>query len=63
MIVLGAAVRSMHPLAELAPRHASRVAIVSVANNLCYGLLADPDVIADLDILATAIEEETTAIL
>ena len=63
MSVLGAAVRSMHPLAELAPRHARRVAIVSVADNLCYGLLADPDVIADLDILANAIEEETTAIL
>jgi WS/DGAT C-terminal domain/Wax ester synthase/diacylglycerol acyltransferase catalytic domain len=61
--VLGAPVRSMHPLAELAPRHALRVAIVSVADNLCYGLLADPDVIADLDILAVAIEEETTAIL
>ncbi|HKR48067.1 MAG TPA: WS/DGAT domain-containing protein, partial [Pseudonocardiaceae bacterium] len=61
--VLGAPVRSMHPLAELAPRHALRVAVVSVADTLCYGLLADPDVIADLDILATAIEEEATAIL
>jgi len=61
--VLGAPVRSMHPLAELAPRHALRVAIVSVADTLCYGLLADPDVIADLDVLAIAIEREATAIL
>lgn len=53
----------MHSLVELAPRHALRVAVVSVADTLCYGLLADPDVIADLDILATAIKEETTTIL
>jgi diacylglycerol O-acyltransferase len=61
--ILGAPVRSMHPLAELAPRHALRIAVVSVADTLCYGLLADPEVIVDLDILATAVEEEATAIL
>ena len=60
--VLGAPVRSMHSLVELAPRHALRVAVVSVADTLCYGLLADPDVIADLGVLATAIEEEAAAL-
>ena len=60
--VLGAPVRSMHSLVELAPRHALRVAVVSVADTLCYGLLADPDVIADLDVLATAVEEEAATL-
>jgi WS/DGAT/MGAT family acyltransferase len=61
--ILGAPVRSMHSRVDLAPRHALRVAVVSVADTLCYGLLADPDVIADLHILAAAIEEEATALL
>jgi hypothetical protein len=60
--VAGAPVRSMHSLAELAPRHALRVAVVSLADTLCYGLLADPDVIDDLDVLATTIEQEATAL-
>ena len=60
--VLGAPVRSMHSLVELAPRHALRVAVVSVADTLCYGLLADPDVIADLDVLAAAIDEEAATL-
>jgi uncharacterized protein DUF1298/wax ester synthase-like acyl-CoA acyltransferase family protein len=60
--VLGAPVRSMHSLVELAPRHALRVAVTSVADTLCYGLLADPDVIADLDVLSAGIQEEATAL-
>jgi diacylglycerol O-acyltransferase len=60
--VLTAPVRSMHSLVELAPRHALRVAVVSVADTLCYGLLADPDVIADLDVLAAAIDEEAATL-
>ena len=60
--VLGAPVRSMHSLVELAPRHALCVAVVSVADTLCYGLLADPDVLADLDVLAAAIDEEAATL-
>src|SRR6185312_8967575 len=60
--VLGAPVPSMHSLVELAPRHALRVAVVSVADTLCYGLLADPDVIADLDVLAASIDEEAATL-
>ncbi len=60
--VLGAPVRSMHSLVEIGPRHALRVAVVSVADTLCYGLLAAPDVIADLDVLAAAIDEEAATL-
>src|SRR5262249_28142634 len=59
---LGARVRGSPSRGEPAPRHALRVAVVSVADTLCYGLLADPDVLADLDVLAAAIEEEAAAL-
>jgi hypothetical protein len=52
----------MHSLVELAPRHALRVAVVSVSDTFCYGLLADPDVIADLEVLAAAIDEEAATL-
>jgi diacylglycerol O-acyltransferase len=58
----GIPVRSLHSLVELAPRHALRVAVVSLADTLCFGLLADPDVIDDLAVLASAVEQEATAL-
>ena len=56
--VLGAPVGAVHPLVEVAQHHALRVAVLSVADRLGFGLVADPSVVADLDLLAEAVEHE-----
>jgi uncharacterized protein DUF1298/wax ester synthase-like acyl-CoA acyltransferase family protein len=54
--VLGAPVGAVHPLVEVAQHHALRVAVLSVADRLGFGLVADPSVVGDLDLLAEAVE-------
>jgi diacylglycerol O-acyltransferase len=61
--VLGARVDTVHTLAEAAQHHALRVAVVSVADRLCFGLLAAPAVIEDLDVLADAVEREAAQLV
>ncbi len=56
--VLGAPVETIHPLVEVAPHHALRVAAVSVADRLCVGFVADPAVVDDLELLASSVERE-----
>jgi hypothetical protein len=56
--VLGAPVHAMYPLAEVAPHHLLRVAVLSLADRLCVGLVADPAVVDDVAGLAAAIEQE-----
>jgi diacylglycerol O-acyltransferase / wax synthase len=56
--VLGARVDTIHSLAEVAQHHALRVAVIITADRLCVGLVADPAVIGDLDVLAGAVERE-----
>jgi uncharacterized protein DUF1298/wax ester synthase-like acyl-CoA acyltransferase family protein len=56
--VLGAPVGAVHPLVEVAQHHALRVAVLSVADRLGFGLVADPLVVGDLDLLAEAVEQE-----
>ena len=56
--ILGAPVHSLHTLAEIGEHHALRVAVLSYAGELCFGLCADPDVVHDLDGLARGIEAE-----
>jgi diacylglycerol O-acyltransferase / wax synthase len=58
MTILGAHVRSLHTLAEIGEHHALRVAVLSYAGELSFGLCADPDVVHDLDSLARGIEAE-----
>ena len=58
--VLGTPVGAVQPLAEVAQHHALRVAVLSVADRLGFGLVADPSVVADLDVLAAALEQEAT---
>ncbi len=60
--ILGAPVRSLHTLAEIGEHHALRVAVLSYAGELCFGLCADPDVVHDLDSLARGIEAEAAEI-
>ncbi|GAA1209869.1 wax ester/triacylglycerol synthase family O-acyltransferase [Pseudonocardia alaniniphila] len=61
--VLGAEVEAIHSIAEVGERHALRVAVVSVADRLCFGLCGDRGVIADLDVLAAAIDDEAVALV
>jgi hypothetical protein len=61
--VLGSPVEAVHSLVEVAQHHALRVAVVSVADRLCFGLLAAPAVIDDLDVLAGALEREAAELV
>jgi diacylglycerol O-acyltransferase len=61
--VLGARVDAVHSLAEVAQHHALRVGGVSVADRLCFGLVGDPAVTGDLNVLAGAVEPEATELL
>src|SRR5581483_11772343 len=61
--VLGARVREMYSLAEIAPRHALRVAIISASGTLFFGLCADRDAVRDLDLLADGIKRALEELL
>jgi diacylglycerol O-acyltransferase / wax synthase len=56
--VLGAPLLELHSLAEIAHRHALRVAIVSASGRISFGLCADPDAIDGIDLVAHGIERE-----
>jgi diacylglycerol O-acyltransferase / wax synthase len=61
--VLGARVREMYSLAEIAPRHALRVAVVSASGTLFFGLCADREAVHDLDLLADGIKRSVEELL
>lgn len=61
--VLGCRVRELYTLAEIAPRHALRVAVASAAGSLFFGLCADRDVVEDLHVLADGIERSADELL
>ena len=61
--VLGAPVRSLHSIAEVGRRHGLRVAVVSYADELCFGICADPSIADDLDAMATGIAIEAEALI
>lgn len=51
-------VRTLHSLAEIGERHALRVAVTSFEQRLCFGLLADPELVPEVRAIAAAIERE-----
>jgi diacylglycerol O-acyltransferase / wax synthase len=61
--VLEAPVRSIHSIAEVGERHALRVAVVSLAGALYFGLLADPAIVDDLEAMAEGVEAEAAALV
>jgi WS/DGAT C-terminal domain len=61
--VLGAPVRALYSIAEIRERHGLRVAVVSMADELHFGLCADPAIVGDLEPIVTGILAETSALL
>jgi hypothetical protein len=61
--VLGSRIREMYSLAEIAPRHALRLAVISAAGSLFFGFCADRDAVPDLEVLAEGIERSADELL
>lgn len=61
--VLGAPVRSVHSLAEIREHHALRIAVVSLAGWLHFGVTADPTLVSDLPALAAGLQAEAAALV
>jgi WS/DGAT/MGAT family acyltransferase len=60
--VLGEPVRAMYSLGEIGEQHALRVAVVSLAGTLNFGLVADPTLLPDVDQLAGDLQAEAAAL-
>jgi hypothetical protein len=56
--VLRVPVRALYSIAEIGERHALRIAVVSLAGTVRFGLCADPTLLPDVEQLADAIEQE-----
>jgi hypothetical protein len=61
--VVGAPVLAIHDLADIAERHALRVAVVSYGDQLNFGLCADAVLVEDLPGLALAIRVEAQELI
>jgi len=61
-LVLGSPLLELHSLAEVAHRHALRVAVVSAVGRISFGLCADPDVVGGLGVIARGISGELDAL-
>lgn len=53
--LLGAPVRELYSLAEIAEHHALRIAVISASGTMFFGLCADGEVVNDLDVLARGV--------
>jgi diacylglycerol O-acyltransferase / wax synthase len=61
--VLGVPVEAVYSIAEIGERHALRVAVVSMAGRLHFGLCSDPAIVGGIDLLAAGVEAEATEIV
>ena len=61
--VMGARLQALHSLAEIADRHALRVAVVSAAGRVSFGLCADADAVNRLELVSQGLEAEIEALL
>jgi diacylglycerol O-acyltransferase len=62
LTVMRAPLLELHSLAEIAQRHALRVAVVSAGGRLSFGLCADADAVERLDLVAGGITDELHAL-
>jgi diacylglycerol O-acyltransferase len=60
--VLGAPVRALYSLAEIRERHGLRVAVVSMGDELHFGMCADPAIVGGLDPFVIGILTEASAL-
>lgn len=60
--VLGVPVTALYAIAEIGQRHALRIAALSLAGTIRFGLCADPTLLPGVERLAEAIEEEAAAL-
>ena len=60
--LLGRPVVAMYSLAEIGTHHALRIAVVSLAGTLNFGLVADPTLLDDVDELAAGLQAEAAAL-
>jgi len=60
--VLGAPVAALHSLAEIAHRHALRVAVVSASGTIGFGLCADADAVGSPEPIAAGVGAELAAL-
>jgi WS/DGAT/MGAT family acyltransferase len=61
--LLGAPVRAFYSIADVDQRHGLRVAVISMADELHFGLCADPAIVGDLDPLVDGILAEAAALV
>ena len=61
--VLGARVRELYSLAEIAQHHALRMAVISAAGLLSFGLCADRDAVQDLEALADGLRRSADELI
>jgi hypothetical protein len=61
--VMGAGLRRLCSLAEIAERHALRVSVVSLADQLGFGFCADADLVPDVQAMAARVEAEALTLL
>jgi hypothetical protein len=61
--MLGLPVTGIFGIAEIGERHALRISVHSHADQLCFGLCADPQLVPDLQRMASAVSEEAEALV
>jgi diacylglycerol O-acyltransferase / wax synthase len=61
--MLGMPVTGIFGLAEIGERHALRISVHSNADRLCFGLCADPQLVPDLQRMASAVADEAEALV
>jgi hypothetical protein len=54
--VLGTPVTSIHSVAEIAQRHALRVAVISYADQIGFGFCADPEIVPGLEAITEGVD-------
>lgn len=60
--VLGGVARDLFSLAEIADRHALRVAVISLADEISFGLCADAAAVPDPETIAAGIDADVAAL-